>query len=313
MIPIIDCHADTPFELFRKNETFENNTCHISLKRAQKLPHYAQFFAYCTYAGGWELNGKFYSSEALYNLPKQIMDGQLAKHCESVSLCRNAQELKQTWAENKIAAFYSLEGAEGIGCDEKRLDALYQDGVRMIGLTWNGDNSLCGYHGSNLGLSEQGRSFVQKTQSLGMILDVSHSSDQAVLDITQIAELPVIASHSDSRVICDTSRNLSDRLFLEICKTGGLAGINLYAPFLTEGAASFDSVYAHIDRFLSVGGEDHVALGADLDGCDSLPDGFTGVDSYCALYDYLLSKYSEETLEKIFFRNILRIIEVCCK
>ncbi|MCQ2418449.1 MAG: dipeptidase [Clostridia bacterium] len=312
MIPIFDAHADTPFELFRKNETLARNSGHISLERADALPNYAQFFAYCTYSGGWKLD-RFYTSEELYTLPKKGMDSELLRHCDAISLCRNAEDLKNAWSEHKIAAFFSLEGAEGIGCDETRLDALYADGVRMVSLTWNADNALSGFHGSSLGLSEQGRSFVKKAQALGMILDVSHSSDQTVLDLAEIAVHPIIASHSNSRAVQACSRNLSDELFRAISQTGGLAGINLYSEFLTANTPGFESIYAHIDHFLSLCGDDHVALGGDLDGCDKLPLGFYGVDSYCALCDYLLTKYSETTVEKIFYRNLLRVLEACCK
>ena len=313
MIPIFDAHADTPFELFRKSEALERNSGHISLERAKKLPQYAQFFACCTYSGGYELNGRFYSSKELYTLPKKVMDRELSANADRIAFCRNAEELRRAWSEQKIAAFYSLEGAEGIDCDESRLDALYQDGVRMVSLTWNGNNLLAGFHGGSLGLTEQGRCFVQKAQKLGMILDVSHSSDQTVLDMAEIAVLPIIASHSNSREVQGCSRNLSDDLFRAICKTGGLAGINLYADFLASAKADFDSVYAHIDHFLCLCGDNHVALGGDLDGCDALPDGFTGVDCYAGLCEYLLKKYHETTVEKLCYRNLLRVLEVCCK
>lgn len=312
MIPAFDAHADTPFELFRKHEMLAHNSGHISLEKAGTLPNYAQFFAYCTYSGGWELD-RFYTAEELYTLPKQIMDGELQLHSNQISLCRNAEDLKRAWSEHKIAAFYSLEGAEGIGCDETRLDALYQDGVRMVSLTWNADNALSGFHGASLGLTQKGRSFVKKAQGLGMILDVSHSSDQTVLDMAEIAKLPIIASHSNSRGVYNCSRNLSDELFCAISRTGGIAGINLYSEFLASNVSGFEDIYAHIDHFLSLCGDDHVALGGDLDGCDKLPSGFSGVDSYRALCDYLLTEYSELTVEKIFYRNLLRVLEVCCK
>lgn len=312
-IPVFDCHADTPFELWRKNEPLRQNSCHIDLQRIKEFPNYAQFFAYCTYSQGITLDNRFWSPEQLYSRPKTIMEKELNKYADEMRLCRNADELHRAWESGKAAAFYTLEGAEGIKCDPEKLDSLFDDGVRMVSLTWNADNALAGFHGTNSPLTALGKDFVKKAQSRGMIIDVSHSSDQTIYDILDITTMPIIASHSNSRAICGNSRNLSDELFILISRCGGLAGINLYSTFLCDGTATFDSVYAHIDHFLELSGEEHVALGGDLDGCDTLPEGFSGIDSYSSLGDFLLTKYPQQVVEKLFFGNVLRVLEACCK
>lgn len=310
---VFDCHADTPLELWKKQETMLSNTCHIDFIRARWLTNYAQFFAFCTYSTGLTLSGRYFTAQELYQLPKAYMDKLLQSEAAQISLCTNATQLKQAWEQGKIAAFYSLEGAEGIGCDMTQLQTLYKDGVRMLSLTWNGDNLLAGAHGSHVGLSVRGVKMVKRAQELGMIIDVSHSSEQAARAIAQISTLPIVASHSNSKHLCPNSRNVSDELYLAICTTGGLVGINLYAPFLDEKEANFDTIYAHIDHFLELSGDNHVALGGDLDGCDALPNGFKGIDSYHVLREFLLTKYSQTTVDKIYFQNILRVVEACCK
>lgn len=308
MIPVFDCHADTPILLWDEKQSLRRNRCHISLERADRLGHYAQFFAYCTYAGA-DRNG--YTCEQLYTLPKTYMDAQLQAHADAIRFCTTAEQVKAAWARNLSAALYSIEGAEGIGCDAGRLEEAYRDGVRMTTLTWNADNALAGCHKGDRGLTAEGREFVRRAQALGIIVDVSHCSDRTFFDILDITQAPIVASHSDSRTIFQHSRNLSDEMYRLLCQTGGVAGINLYAGFLHPDGATFDDVYAHIDHFLQLCGDEHIALGGDLDGCDELPQGFSGVGNYAELAEFLLTKYSEETVEKIFYRNILQVLEQC--
>lgn len=310
-IPVFDCHADTPFMLWQTGQGLEDNTGHVSLRRAQKLEHYAQFFAYCTYPPYSPEDP--YTSEEVYRLPKAYFDAQCARLSASVQRCTKADETEQAWRQHKLAAFYALEGPEGIGCDAGRLAELTADGVRMATLTWNADNALAGYHKGTRGLSTAGKKFVRRAQELGIVIDVSHCSDRTFFDLMDVTQAPVVASHSNSRSLCGHSRNLTDEMFCALCDTDGVAGINLYAPFLRPDGATLDDVYAHIDHFLSLRGDDHVALGGDLDGCDALPQGFSGVDGYAALGDYLLARYSEATVEKIFYQNILRVLRRCEK
>lgn len=311
-IPVFDCHADTPVELWRTGQSLRKNTCHISLEHAEKLPHYAQFFAYCTY-GGRQVYG--YGSRDLYDLPRRYMDDQLAQAHDAVSFCTTADQVEQAWQRNQAAALYSIEGAEAIACDAGLLERARADGVRMIALTWNADNRLAGCHmGAQTGLSAAGREFVRRAQELGILVDVSHCSDQTFADLMDVTTGPVVASHSNARAVCRHSRNLTDEMYLRLCQTGGLAGINLYAEFLSDGNADFSSVYAHIDHFLQISGSDrHIGLGGDLDGCDALPEGFAHVSDYHALAEFLLGKYPQDTVERLFFRNVLAVMRRCEK
>ena len=158
-------------------------------------------------------------------------------------------------------------------------------------------------------MTEQGREYVKKAQDLGMLIDVSHISDEAFWDIMEITQAPVIASHSNSRAVWDVSRNLTDEMFLAICKTGGVVGINLYTDFLGKDA-SLDTVCDHILHFLSLDPDGkHIALGGDLDGCDTLPDGFEGIQDYQGLALKLLERgISQEIVFNIFWNNAYEVM-----
>ena len=200
-----------------------------------------------------------------------------------------------------------MEGPELIGCDPERLYDLRTAGFAMTTLTWNADNALAGWHGSEKGLTELGKIFVSTAQGLGIYIDVSHLSECSFWDLAEIAEKPIIASHSNSRKHWNHSRNLTDDQLRLIAQSGGVVGLNLYVPFLGE-SAGFDTMQRHLEHMLHMCGENSVCLGGDLDGCDKLPDGFQNLSDYSEFYAFLRKKgYPEELLNNIFYQNLYRL------
>ena len=108
-------------------------------------------------------------------------------------------------------------------------------------------------------------------------------------------------------------RNLTDEQFKALCQIGGTAGLNLYGAFLKdEGPVTLEDVWQHIEHFLELGGEGHIALGGDLDGCSVLPESFTGVDSYELLAQWLEEKHlPAATIEHIFSESLLKVVKQC--
>ena len=141
-----------------------------------------------------------------------------------------------------------------------------------------------------------------------MLIDVSHISDEGFWDICDMTQAPIVASHSNSRAVFSNSRNLTDDMFLEICKTGGVAGINMYAGFLGE-KPDLDTVCDHIFHWLELDPDGkHIALGCDLDGCDCLPEGFSGVQDYPSLVTRLLERgLPESAIRDIFWNNAIGV------
>lgn len=306
---VFDSHCDTATELWSKGKTLENYSGHVSLPGMRTLSGCGQFFAFCTY-GGIKTN---WSYEQLLWEPYHYFMKQLETNKASVALCRTGAEFDETVENGKIAAFLALEGAEGISCDPGRLDELRAAGITMVNLTWNADNALAGcsfYDGP--GLSVSGKEFVRRAQRLGIMIDVSHISDRAFWDIMDITEKPIVASHSNSRALCHHSRNLTDEQYLAICQSGGYVGINLYGAFLSETKdADFETVYTHMDHFLELGGE-HVALGGDLDGCEQLPCGFTGIQDYEKLASFLEQKgFAETVIQNIYSNTMKKVVTLC--
>ena len=130
------------------------------------------------------------------------------------------------------------------------------------------------------------------------------------MDITQA---PVVATHSNSRSICNVSRNLTDDMFRAICRTGGVAGINMYSAFIGD-EPNLDHLCDHILHFLELDPSGkHIALGGDLDGCDTLCQGINGIDDYSALAEQLMLRgVSERTVFDIFWNNAMEVFGKCC-
>lgn len=297
-IPLFDCHCDTAVRVWLTGRSLRENSLHLDLRRLKKFSPAAQVFAVCTET----LEDPQGKAAAVIRYFKE----QIEMNSDIVKLCLNSHDIVSTMAGGKIAALLSVEGAEQI--DD--IEMAYALGVRVVHITWNFDNGLCGsVMGSGAGLSEKGRCFVKKAQELGVLLDTSHISQQGFWEVLEISRKPVIAGHSNTRALCPVPRNLSDEQFIALKNQGGGAGINLYPEFLGLGR-DIDAVFAHIEHFMALGGEKAVFLGCDLDGIDEMPKGIHGVEDLGKIYEVLLRhNYPESLVRDVFINNIMNIME----
>lgn len=297
-IPYFDAHCDTPVPVHFHGGDLHENAYHLDLKRLTAYAPRAQVFAVCVHRSGDIVT----AAESVL----QTLLHELDANRDMVRLCTSAADLAAAEAEGKLAALISIEGAEQFGCDMESLRALCARGVRIVHITWNEDNVLCGsVKGSKTGLTAQGRQFVTAAQALGVVLDMSHISEQGFWDVLEIAEKPVLAGHSDSLAVWPKAeRNLSDAQFRALVASGGVAGLNFCRGFLGLGQ-DIAAIVAHAEHYLELGGEKAVCLGTDFDGINGLPDGIEGVQSMGELYNAFLRKnWSEELVRDIFYNNL---------
>jgi membrane dipeptidase len=229
-------------------------------------------------------------------------------------LALSAQDILKAKREGKVAALVSIEGGEAIGESLDELRGFYERGVRLMGLTWNRRNAIArgvGEEGSG-GLTDFGRRVVAEMERLGMIVDVSHLSDEALDDLLAVAERPLVASHSNSRVLCDHRRNLLDSQAERIAATGGLVAVTFAGVFVDKDPArvTVSRIVEHLERFLSVVGPDHVGIGSDFDGfTEKYGKAFRGCEELPSLTAALLERgHSPETIAKVMGGNWLRVI-----
>lgn len=209
-----------------------------------------------------------------------------------------------------MSAILTLEGTAGIDHDPALLEDLQLIGFRVASLGWNEKNALTGSHETGGGLTDQGREFVKEAQRLGILMDVSHISDEGFWDMMQITRAPIIATHSNSRHVCGHSRNLTDDMFRAIVETDGVAGYNMCDEFTGENP-TLDTVCDHIFHFMELDPTGrHIALGGDLDGISAMPAGFEGVQSWPALAKRLTERGLEKkTVMDIFWNNAIGVME----
>lgn len=310
-LSVFDFHCDTALALLGRsaNEagSLKKNTLHIDLERASRFDGYAQCFACYTTP---EMQQRYGVSPVLiFERELATIQREVDKNKRMIRLAYSADEVEANREAGKMSAILTIEGPAGFDFDPELLENLYQIGFRVSTLGWNERNVLTGSHVTGGGLTEKGRQYVKEAQRLGILVDVSHISDEGFRDILAITEAPVIASHSNSRALCGHSRNLTDDMFRAICQTGGVAGINQYADFLGE-APTLDTVCDHIFHFLELDPSGtHIALGGDLDGCEAFAEGFTGIESYPALAQRLLERGAgEELVQNIFWGNALSVL-----
>ena len=153
---------------------------------------------------------------------------------------------------------------------------------------------------------------IERMGELGMIIDVSHASDGTFRDIMAIAKGTVIASHSNCREIAKHPRNLTDEMIWQLADAGGIAGLNLYGPFLgREKESRIEDMTAHILHMLNKGGSDFPAIGTDFDGFGEMEVMEIGhPDEMEKLWEILKQKgVKESQLDKIWYRNAMRVLK----
>ena len=208
------------------------------------------------------------------------------------------------------------DGVEVQG-DMARLDHFYDLGVRCLTLTHNFANCFGFPHSKDpqmmsKGLTDFGKEAVKHMQDIGMLVDVSHTSDGVFYDVCKIARLPFVATHSNCRNVTDVTRNMTDDMIRELHRHGGVMGINFLPFFLDNTPGNEESrVKDMVEMALhekEIAGVDVIAIGTDFDGMDGDLE-IKHPDEMHKLYDGLIrAGFTVDEVEKIAFGNILRVM-----
>lgn len=311
-ISVFDLHCDTVLTLLGEDlnqaGSLKKNAGHIDLERAGALAGYAQCFACFTTPYMEQWHG--ISPIVIFERELATIQREVDRNRDKIAIAYSPAQIRTNKEKGLMSAVLTLEGTAGIGYDPELLEDLHAIGFRISSLGWNESNPLTGSWKTGEGLSDQGREYVKRCQELGILVDVSHISDQGFWDIINMTQKPIVATHSNARAVCSHGRNLTDDMFRAICESGGVAGYNACRDFTGENP-NLDAVCDHIFHFMELdpSGE-HVALGGDLDGVEALPDGFEGIQSWPKLAGRLLERgLGEENLGRIFWGNALRTLE----
>lgn len=312
---VIDMHCDTitAMSFGGKNRRLRDNDMQISLNKMKKGNYMCQCFALC-------IPEKFvpdcYAATKQYI---QVFKKEMAENADMIVQAFSADDIEKAGAEGKMAGMLTIEDGVIIAEDLSRLDYLYEQGVRMITLTWNFENSI-GYPNNMMsevrsanttnGLKEFGIETVRRMNELGIIVDVSHLSDKGFYDVIEHSTKPIVASHSNARSLCSCVRNLTDDMLVKLAENGGITGINYYPEFISDDkdVDYLKKTIEHIRHIVEIAGIDHVGLGSDFDGYED-PKGMMDCTSTELLYNGLLEAgFSSDDIDKIFYKNFLRVL-----
>lgn len=339
----IDMHCDTLSEIAKQMKTDENtkeslerNHLSVDIERLKKAKASAQFFA--CYVNAAEYGDRADGTRCWDTAYQAVLDMIALAHEEAGTdgdflIAGKAADIRMREENSRmtdvVAGILTLEEGGVLNGQLSRLENLYKLGIRLVTLTWNYVNCIGAPNSRNRNIMEKGLSkfgieVVEKMNTLGMIVDVSHLSDGGFWDCIRHSRAPVAASHSNARSICAHPRNLSDEMLRALGEKGGVAGLNFYSEFLRKGRgiqadsqmnagrrASVEDIADHAVWMIRKAGEDAVALGTDFDGFEpaSLPEGIRGVEDIEKVWDAMRKKgITPRQLDKIAYGNVMRVI-----
>ena len=309
---ICDCHCDTLTELYKKGTGLYANDQHFDIQRQIAIGGGLQFCA--IYVPTPEFR---YYGGLRYTL--QLLDKYLQEvkklHADGIDVLQvRTKEDAADVLNHKAATLLAIEEGGPIDGSLEALRCLYELGVRAMTLTWSNRNDIAdgvNEECSGGGLTVFGRKVVTEMNKLGMLVDVSHIAPAGFWDVIETSTKPIIATHSNAKALCPHPRNLDDDQIKAINENDGLIGITFAGQFLEKdyNDACIESVYHHIDHMLNLmGNDDHIGFGSDFDGISHPPYNIQGVQDYKPLVDFLSTKYSDSTIEKITHQNVLSLL-----
>lgn len=308
---IIDLHCDTVMHLIDQPQLkLQKNNLSVDIQKLKEGNATAQFFAlFIDRDEHPDVLQRCLSMADVFH--QQIV----ANHSE-IALARNYQELCLNQQKNKISAFLTIEEGGALQGRLENLRNFYRLGVRLVTLTWNYPNEI-GYPNYKLiyqtkGLTEFGQQVVAEMNDLGMIIDVSHLSDQGFYDVAKLSRKPFVASHSNARAVQNHTRNLTDDMIRVVAQRGGVMGINFFGDFLGGSMESkIDDMVAHIKHIYQVGGLEVIALGTDFDGIHGDLEIVNIGEIHKLTNELSKNGFTENAIEKIAYKNTLRVIKDC--
>ncbi len=312
---VLDTHCDTPSEILNsaRNLSLDNINVHVDLPKIKRGGVDAAFFAlYIPVNFDSEPDKAYEYALQMYDKLALSID----ENSDLAAFASSKDQALKNKKEGKFSVFLGLENASPLGESLERLNFFHELGIRYITLCHTGNNLVCDSCASDLkrwnGLSPFGRELVGQMNSLGMLIDVSHISDDAFYDVIEYSSKPVVATHSCCRALAEHPRNMSDDMIKALAAAGGVIHINFYPLFLDgtlENISSYQRIVDHIDHVVNLVGIDHVGLGSDFDGIEVTPVGLEDISMFPKIFHELSSRgYSKEDISKIASENLFRIL-----
>lgn len=326
VLPVVDLHCDSTYNIAHRNADLMKRTRHqLDIPKLKQGGINVQFFVIWAKPDAAKREGfyQFSLNEA------QALHRFFEKNADAISPAYSARDISKITSSGKIAAVLAIEGAHSIDDENvevvlSRLREFYDYGARYMSITWNNSNRLgvSAFEAGALskrrkGLSDAGKQVAREMLKLGMLLDVSHVSEDTFRDMAQIAQeygAPIIASHSNARALCNHVRNLTDEQIKTVAESGGVIGVNFIAVFLRRGGrkagVNVSDVVKHINYIRDLVGIDFIAIGGDYDGFMTPPVGLEHAGKMQNLVKALRDAgYRKDDIDKILGLNFMRVLK----
>lgn len=314
---LFDLHCDTAGECFNRKMPLYNGDMHINICKGKNLDKWAQIFAIWISDTLRGEDARNYFETVLANFRKEI-----SENSRKIKLCQGFSDFEESVSNGKCAAILACEGASPFADSEGAYRAK-EHSVKLITLTWNGENEL-GYgcqSDVDSGLKPAGKALLRDVEKLKIAADVSHINRAGFYDAVS-SGARVLASHSNCESVLlktrkssedkffSCRRSLNDEQIKLLIECNGLIGINFCRSFLGDrNDDGFEAVYRHMAHILDLGGENVLSIGSDFDGCEINPE-LSGIDKISDLQAFLAEKgFDSELIEKIFFKNAEKFFE----
>lgn len=271
-----DLHCDTATVSFEKSLSFDSNMLSVNSKVGKSFTDYKQCFAIFINENK-KCPFEFYKN-CIYNFKNKLKNKQV-----------------------NLTPIFTVEGGIVIEDDISRVYTLYNDGIKTVSLTWNGETTLAGGVNTESPLKPFGIDFLKELNSLNIACDLSHLNTKSFYGAIEYAD-NVIATHSNCFSVCPHKRNLTDEQLLLIKEKQGIVGLCVYPLFL-GGNDVFEDFYKHLYHILDLGLENNVSIGSDFDGAD-MDKKLSSPDDMECLYKFLNNKGIEiSILNRLFYEN----------
>ncbi len=317
MYHAVDMHCDTVSCLWRAEregkpiELRDSSLC-VDLQKMRKGGYLLQNFAMFVLMGR--------EADPLVNVLELIDEyyRQMEKNQDLIAPVYRYEDILKNQAAGKLSGLLTIEEGGVVKGSVQVLRNLYRLGVRMLTLTWNFENEIGYPHtvvkekdydpACSYGLKPQGIEIVREMNRLGMIVDVSHLSDDGFWDVVKYSDSPFVASHSDARAVCGHTRNLTDQMIQALADKGGVMGINFCDSFLSDqGPGTVEDMIRHMKHIRNVGGIGCIGLGTDFDGIDNVPEVKNAADMPLLAQGMEKAGFTEEEIDAVFSGNVLRL------
>ena len=230
---VFDSHVDTPSQLIRlRNLGIDNRHGHVDFPKLKRGGVGGSFFALYTPAGMAPDAATRYALEMVSAVYDSVDDNP-----DYAALAFTPDDAEENARKGLISVFMGMENGAPIQQSLSLLRTFYRLGVSYLTLTHNGDNAIAdsaaeGTHWH--GLSPFGKQVVAEMNGLGMMVDLSHASDETFWEVLRVSQAPVVATHSCCRALCGHRRNLTDEMLKALGESDGYVGVNLYPAFLSD-------------------------------------------------------------------------------